>query len=213
MNLIFIVSIFVLCVFSYLAGSLSAAIIVCKLLGYPDPRGSGSNNPGTTNVLRIAGKGPAILTLTGDVAKGVIPILVGKAFNIEGYALALMGLCAFLGHLFPVFFNFEGGKGVATAVGVITTINWHIGLTLLGIWLLMAVMFRYSSLAALAAAACAPVLAYLWDKPLLYPGIVMVALLFYRHKPNIKALLKGTESKIGQKKENQNNPDTASSAK
>lgn len=186
---------------SYLAGSLSAAIIVCKLLGYPDPRGIGSNNPGATNVLRIAGKGPAILTLAGDVAKGVIPILIGKALNFEGFTLALMGLCAFLGHLFPVFFNFEGGKGVATAVGVITTINWQIGLALIGIWLLMALLFRYSSLAALTAAASAPFLIYFFDPPLLYPGIVMIALLFYRHKANIQGLINGTESKIGQKKE------------
>lgn len=202
MDLIPVLTTFVLCVFSYLAGSVSAAIIVCKLLAYPDPRGNGSNNPGATNVLRIAGKGPAILTLAGDVAKGVIPILVGKALGVEGYALGLMGLSAFLGHLFPVFFNFQGGKGVATAVGVITAINWAIGLSLLGIWLLVAVIFRYSSLAALVAAASAPILIYFWDRPLLYPAVVMVALLFYRHKANIQALLEGSESKIGQKTSN-----------
>ena len=211
MNVISIAFIFFLCVFSYLAGSVSSAIIVCKILGYPDPRGTGSNNPGTTNVLRIAGKGPAILTLAGDVAKGVIPILIGKVLNIEGFALGLMGLCAFMGHLFPVFFNFEGGKGVATAIGVITTINWQIGLALISIWLVMALVFRYSSLAALVAAACAPILIYFLDTPLFYPGLVMIVLLFYRHKTNIKGLLEGTEGKIGQKKESENNPDNTRS--
>ena len=211
MDVASIVFIVILCVFSYLAGSLSAAIIVCKVLGYPDPRGTGSNNPGTTNVLRIAGKGPAILTLAGDVAKGVIPILIGKALDIEGFALGLIGLCAFMGHLFPIFFNFEGGKGVATAVGVITTINWHIGLALIGIWLAMAVVFRYSSLAALVAAACAPILIYFMDNPLFYPGLVMIVFLFYRHKANIKGLFEGTESKIGEKKASENNPDNTKS--
>jgi len=211
LGLLSIAFIFILCVFSYLAGSISAAIIVCKVLGYPDPRGMGSNNPGTTNVLRIAGKGPAILTLAGDVAKGVIPILIGKALGIEGFALGLMGLCAFMGHLFPIFFNFEGGKGVATAVGVITTINWHIGLVLIGIWLAMAVVFRYSSLAALVAAACAPILIYFLDNPLFYPALIMIIFLFYRHKANIKGLLEGTESKIGQKKEPEDEPDSANS--
>jgi len=211
LNVISIAFIFFLCVFSYLAGSVSSAIIVCKILGYPDPRGTGSNNPGTTNVLRIAGKGPAILTLAGDVAKGVIPILIGKVLNIEGFALGLMGLCAFMGHLFPVFFNFEGGKGVATAIGVITTINWQIGLALISIWLVMALVFRYSSLAALVAAACAPILIYFLDTPLFYPGLVMIVLLFYRHKTNIKGLLEGTEGKIGQKKESENNPDNTRS--
>ena len=122
-----------------------------------------------------------------------------------------MGLCAFMGHLFPVFFNFEGGKGVATAIGVITTSHWQIGLALISIWLLMALVFRYSSLAALVAAACAPILIYLLDAPLFYPGLVMIVLLFYRHKTNIKGLLEGTEGKIGQKKASEDNPDNTKS--
>ena len=197
MELALMLSSIALCIFAYLMGSVSTAIIVCKVLRYPDPRSEGSNNPGTTNVLRIAGKFPAILTLVGDVVKGVIPILVGRWLLMDDYILAMMGLCAFLGHLYPVFFNFEGGKGVATALGVITTLSWPIGLSIMLIWLIVAVLARFSSLAALTSWALAPLIVYLVDSAFLYPMTVMSLLLIMRHHENIKKLLNGSESRIG----------------
>ena len=197
MELALMLSSIALCIFAYLMGSVSTAIIVCKVLRYPDPRSEGSNNPGTTNVLRIAGKFPAVLTLVGDVAKGVVPILVGRWLLMDDYILAMMGLCAFLGHLYPVFFNFEGGKGVATALGVMTTLSWPIGLSIMLIWLIVAVLSRFSSLAALTSWALAPLIVYLVDSAFLYPMAVMSLLLIMRHHENIKKLLDGSESRIG----------------
>ncbi|HEX4975483.1 MAG TPA: glycerol-3-phosphate 1-O-acyltransferase PlsY, partial [Pseudomonadales bacterium] len=162
MSFSFILSAVLLCIVSYLMGSVSTAILVCRALGYPDPRSEGSNNPGATNVLRIAGKGPALLTLAGDVGKGVLAILLGRVLSVDELTLALMGLAAFIGHLFPLYFNFEGGKGVATALGVITTLAWPIGLGIMLIWLVVAVLSRYSSLAALVSWALAPLLVYLY---------------------------------------------------
>lgn len=190
----------VLCILAYLLGSVSTAIIVCKLFGYPDPRSEGSNNPGATNVLRIAGKGPALLTLAGDVGKGILPIVIGRYLLPDDHLLAVMGLCAFLGHLFPLYFNFEGGKGVATALGVITTLSWPIGVAIMLIWLIVAILSRFSSLAALISWALAPLLVYLYHPALFYPVLVMTLLLIYRHRTNIKKLLAGTESRIGDKK-------------
>lgn len=197
MELPLMLSSIALCIFAYLMGSVSTAIIVCKVLRYPDPRSEGSNNPGTTNVLRIAGKFPAILTLIGDVAKGVIPVLVGRWLLMDDYILAMMGLCAFLGHLYPVFFHFEGGKGVATALGVITTLSWSTGLAVMLIWLIVAVLWRFSSLAALISWTLAPLMVYFFAKGFFYPMAVMSILLIIRHRENIKKLLSGTESRIG----------------
>lgn len=201
MDLPFTLSSIGLCIFAYLVGSVSTAILVCKVFGYPDPRSEGSNNPGTTNVLRIAGKFPALLTLAGDVAKGVLPILVGQWLLKEDYILGLMGLCAFLGHLFPLFFNFEGGKGVATALGVITTLSWPLGIAVMLIWLIVAVLSRMSSLAALISWALAPLIVYLYFEQIFYPVSVMSVCLILRHHENIMKILNGTESKIGNKSE------------
>ncbi|HYQ71317.1 MAG TPA: glycerol-3-phosphate 1-O-acyltransferase PlsY, partial [Gammaproteobacteria bacterium] len=135
----------------YLFGSISTAILVCRLMGLPDPRTTGSRNPGTTNVARIGGKKAAALTLAGDLLKGLIPVLIAHALQANATVLAGTALAAFLGHLYPVFFGFQGGKGVATALGVIYGLYWPVGLLTSAVWLVMALVFRYSSLAALTA--------------------------------------------------------------
>ena len=137
----------------YLIGSISTAIITCKLMGLEDPRSSGSNNPGATNVLRIGGKKAAIITLMGDMLKGLVPVLIVKFFNLEITVVALVAVGAFLGHLFPLFFKFKGGKGVATFFGSLIGISWQAGLAALASWLLIAYIFKYSSLSALLTAA------------------------------------------------------------
>jgi glycerol-3-phosphate acyltransferase PlsY len=187
---------------SYLLGSICTAIIVCKVLGFPDPREQGSSNPGTTNVLRIAGKGPAALTFLGDVLKCVIPVLIGHSLNLSWMMLGMVGLAAFMGHLFPVFFKFEGGKGVATAFGFAIALHWQLGLATVICWLIVAAITRYSSLAALITWALAPFLAwYLVSPDLVYSLAPMSLMLIYRHKENIRKLKNGTESKIGKKKD------------
>jgi len=192
----------VLIIISYLLGSICTAIIVCKVLGFPDPRSEGSSNPGTTNVLRIAGKGPAALTLLGDVLKCVIPVLIGHYFELSYLQLGFIGLAAFMGHLFPIFFKFEGGKGVATAFGFAIAIDWKLGLATVLCWLSIAAITRYSSLAALITWAIAPALAwYLVDPALVFSFAPMSLMLIYRHKENIRKLRDGTESKLGKKKE------------
>ena len=187
-----------LTLFAYLLGSLSAAIIVCKIMGLPDPRTQGSQNPGATNVLRIGGKKAAAITLLGDAAKGLIPVLAGQALSQDLVQLGIIGLAAFLGHLYPVFFSFRGGKGVATAFGVFVGISWMTGLALLGTWLVIARLFKISSLSALTAAVLAP--AYFWliegDQILVGIAIIISGLLIYRHRSNIKNLISGKEGKI-----------------
>ena len=189
----------------YLLGSLSSAVLVSKLLGLPDPRQSGSGNPGATNVLRLGNKLAAALTLLGDVLKGVLPVLIAKHLDAETTGMALAGLGAFLGHLFPVFFGFAGGKGVATSLGIFLALNPLIAGLQVVLWSLIALIFRYSSLAALVTALATPVL--LWwqiDDPVLTGfGIVLAALLVFRHRANVVRLVQGTESKIQLKKRKQ----------
>ncbi|RQW84476.1 MAG: glycerol-3-phosphate 1-O-acyltransferase PlsY [Methylococcus sp.] len=186
---------------AYLMGSLSTAIIVSKLTGLPDPREQGSKNPGATNVLRLGGKKADAVTLLGDAAKGLIPVLIARYLDAPADIIAAVGLSAFLGHLYPLFFGFKGGKGVATALGVLTGFSGWLGLAVLATWLLMAFLFRYSSLAALTAASLAPV--YVWlllHSPVLAgASLAMALLLISRHRGNIERLLKGEESKIGSK--------------
>ena len=186
---------------AYLLGSVSTAIIVCKLLGVADPREVGSGNPGATNVLRHAGKGPAAATLIGDAVKGVIPVVVGHAVGISTPGLSFVALAAFLGHLYPAYYAFRGGKGVATFVGVNLALDPWVGLTFIAVWLLMALIMRYSSLAALTAAAATPFTAFWLGEPPVSVAVfaVMVALVFWRHRANIDNLISGTEKKIGQK--------------
>ena len=186
---------------AYLAGSAASAILVCRALGLPDPRGEGSGNPGATNVLRIGGKGPAALTLAGDVLKGVAPVLLAKALSLSPATQALTALAAFLGHLYPLYFRFHGGKGMATALGAVTALAWPVGLAMGVLWLAVAAATRYSSLASMIAAVGAPAAA-LW----LAPGPANVAVLaalaafvLWRHRGNVRRLAGGTESRIGQR--------------
>jgi acyl phosphate:glycerol-3-phosphate acyltransferase len=186
---------------SYLIGSLSSAIIVCRLLGLPDPRTQGSQNPGATNVLRIAGKGAAAVTLLGDMLKGMIPVLAAKWLGLDLIALSLCAFAAFIGHLFPIFFHFKGGKGVATLLGALIALCWPAALCWMATWFVIALIFRYSSLSSLIASLLAPL--YLWyftDNMIVVATFaVMSALLVYRHQNNIVKLFAGTESKIGKK--------------
>ncbi len=196
---------------AYLVGSLSFAVIVSRAMGLNDPRTYGSKNPGATNVLRSGSKAAAVVTLLLDAFKGWLPVVLVKWFG-EPYGLAegtvaMVGLAAFLGHLFPVFFRFVGGKGVATALGVLLGLSGWLGLATGAVWLLAALVWRYSSLSSLLASLLAPVLYLmggdsLWvmDKSIVVAIAAMSALLLWRHAENIGRLLKGTESKLGAKK-------------
>ena len=192
---------------AYLLGSISFAVVMSKVYGIADPRTYGSKNPGATNVLRSGNKGAAIMTLLGDGAKGWLAVFLADHFatalGVGDTAVALVAIAVFLGHLWPVFFRFVGGKGVATALGVLLGINPWLGLATLATWLIIAYAFRYSSLAALVAALFAPFyygLLFGLD-PILLSVIVMSVLLAYRHSQNIANLLSGKESKIGGKKD------------
>jgi acyl phosphate:glycerol-3-phosphate acyltransferase len=190
---------------SYLIGSLSFAVIISRLMGLADPRSYGSGNPGATNVLRSGNKAAAVITLALDALKGYVPVvaafLLAPRFGWGNATIALCGLAAFLGHLWPVFFKFKGGKGVATAAGVLFGFNPLLGLATLATWAIIAAFFRYSSLASLAAAAFAPFYQLLiWDADSFALAIlVMCLLLVWRHEGNIRKLIAGTESKLGQK--------------
>jgi glycerol-3-phosphate acyltransferase PlsY len=185
----------------YLAGSLASAVIVCRLMGIEDPRHAGSGNPGATNVLRLGGKQAAAFTLAGDMLKGAVPVLAAHAAQVPEAALALTVLGAFLGHLYPVFFGFQGGKGVATAAGAITALHWPLGLGCALLWLGVAVASRFASLASLAAAALAPALAWLLTGSALYTAVLtlIAVLIAWRHRDNIRRLRAGTEGRIGHK--------------
>jgi len=192
-------------VLAYLIGSLSFAVIVSRAMGLNDPRSYGSGNPGATNVLRSGNKAAAALTLAFDVLKGYVPVLLvvlyGERWGLGEGTQGLVGLAAFIGHLWPLFFRFQGGKGVATAAGVLLAWNPWLGLATLATWLIVAFFFRYSSLASLVAAVFAPFYQMLfWDfGPMVPAMIAMSLLLVWRHSANIGKLLAGTESKLGHK--------------
>lgn len=181
---------------AYLLGSVSSAIIVCRLMGLPDPRTQGSSNPGATNVLRIGGKRAGAVTLLGDGLKGLLPMLVGHLRDAGPVVLAATGLAVFLGHLYPVFFEFRGGKGVATALGVQFGLYWPIGLTVAAIWLVVAKLFKISSISALVCMTLAPVVVWIFrPEPILIQMQVLISLiLFWRHRGNIRNLMSGAES-------------------
>ena len=189
-----------LVVFAYLLGSLSAAIITCKLMGLPDPRSEGSRNPGATNVLRFGGKKAAAITLLGDSLKGLVPVLVARLAGVDDTVLAATAMAAFLGHLYPIFFGFHGGKGVATAMGVLLGISWPVALAAAATWLLVAKGLKISSLAALIAAVLAPL--YMWllepesGSAFLSMTVALAILLVWRHRSNIQRLLSGAEGTI-----------------
>lgn len=192
---------FALLIAAYLLGSVCSAIIVCKLWGLPDPRSQGSSNPGATNVMRMGGKKPALITLAGDMAKGVPLVLLAQHLQLRPDLISAIGLAAFMGHLYPIFFKFEGGKGVATALGVLLALYWPLGLGVIGVWLAVFAAFRISSLSSITAFAVAPIAAW-YVAPSYMLGIVgMSILLIARHKTNIKALIRGEERKFGEKKE------------
>ena len=196
---------------AYLLGSLSFAVIVSRVMGLSDPRTYGSKNPGATNVLRSGSKAAAAVTLLFDALKGWLPVVLvrwfGAPYGLEEGTMALVGLAAFLGHLWPVFFRFEGGKGVATALGVLIGISGWLGLAALLTWVIIAFFFRYSSLASLVAAVFAPFfyvlgggVAWYTDARVGMAIAVMSGLLAWRHKENIQRLLQGKESRLGSKK-------------
>ena len=196
---------------AYLIGSLSFAVVVSRFMGLADPRTYGSNNPGATNVLRSGNKVAALLTLLLDAVKGWLPVWwvvhFGAAYGLGQGSMALVALAAFVGHVWPVFFRFKGGKGVATAAGVLTGIEPFLGLATLATWLIVAYFSRYSSLAALASALFAPAYYFLghrvaWyvDNRVLLAVAVMSAVLIWRHQANIGKLMRGEESRIGGKK-------------
>jgi len=190
---------------AYLLGSVSFAVIVSRLMGLADPRSYGSGNPGATNVLRTGSKLAAVLTLLGDAAKGAVAVWAvrrfGLPFGIGDWGVAMAGLAAFVGHLYPIFLRFQGGKGVATFLGVLLTLSPSVGLLACAVWVLMAVFFRYSSLSSISAAAVAPLAELLgWGFTAILPAtIVMSALLITRHQKNIAQLLAGKERRIGDK--------------
>ena len=190
-----------LVILAYFTGSLSAAIITCKLLGKVDPRTVGSRNPGATNVLRYAGKKAAILTLLGDMLKGFVPVAIGHALGLGWEWLVLVGIAAFLGHLYPVYYGFRGGKGVATAFGVFLGLNPIIGIVVLLTWMISALIFNISSLSALIATLLAPVYFYIVTSSIpLFFGLLFITLMIYwRHRTNIIEIIDGTEDKIVEK--------------
>lgn len=183
---------------AYLLGSLSSAIIVCRAMGLPDPRNEGSNNPGATNVLRIGGKKAAAITLAGDMLKGLVPVLVARLLGLEPLYLAGVALAAILGHLYPLFFRFQGGKGIATTIGAQLGLSWQIGGSVILIWLFVSKALKISSVAGLIAMGLAPFIIWLfWPAPelvIMQSGVSL--LLFWRHRENIKRLLDGSEDRI-----------------
>lgn len=186
----------------YLFGSISSAILVCRALGLPDPRTGGSNNPGATNVLRLGGRKAGALTLAGDFLKGLLPVLLARAVSNDPVVYAVAGTAAFLGHLYPLFFGFRGGKGVATGLGVLLGWSWLGAVLTLATWVVVAMLFRISSLAALTAFLAAPAYVF-WatgNPAMTITMAVLTAFTFWRHRENIARLAAGEEKPMGRKK-------------
>ena len=187
-------------IFAYLCGSISSAILVCKLAGLPDPRSQGSGNPGATNVLRIGGKAAAAAVLIFDVAKGMLPVWIAYLLHVAPLYLGLTAIAACLGHIYPVFFRFRGGKGVATAFGAIAPIGWDLTGLMTGTWLLTVLLSGYSSLGAIVSALIAPFYVW-WFKPqFTFPVSMLSCLILLRHHDNIQRLWRGQENKIWKRK-------------
>lgn len=191
--------IFTMIIAAYLIGSISSAILVCKFLGLPDPRTTGSQNPGATNVLRMSNKLIAATVLFLDIIKGTIPVWGAYFLNIDALYLGLIGVSACLGHMYPIFFNFQGGKAVATALGTLLPIGFTLGALLIITWVLVVKFSKYSSLAAIITVSIAPLYVYFLKPLYVYPTLMLSALIIFRHRDNIKRLLNGTESKITHK--------------
>ena len=185
---------------AYLLGSINSAIIVCKVFSLPDPRNFGSGNPGATNVLRIGNKITAAITLAGDLLKGLLPVIAVDLLTASAPLTAATGVAALLGHMYPLYYGFKGGKGVATMIGVLLGFDWLLGLIWISLWLFTALLFRYSSLAALTATLLIIVISWFWSDNmwLIIALLVISVFVFWRHRSNINNLLTGEETKIGE---------------
>lgn len=193
------ITILISIVIAYLIGSISNAIIVSKLMNIKDPRTNGSGNPGASNVLRLGGKYPAIIVLVADILKGLIAVMLARIVGVEGFTLGLVAIAAVIGHMFPAFFHFQGGKGVATALGGFFALSPIIGILVALSWVVIAALFRYASLASLVAAMLAPAYTLIFTNTgYTIPVIIITALILWRHQANIKRLRTGTEPKMGQ---------------
>ncbi len=186
----------IFCAIGYLMGSFSSAIIVARIFNLPDPRLAGSGNPGATNMLRLSGKLPALLVLFGDLLKGAIPILLAHIALFGYFGLAMIGLSAFLGHLFPIYFQFRGGKGVATMLGVYLALFPPLVAVMVIVWLLIAIVTRYASLASIAAALLGVIGVCLFYTSAAIPMLLLTGILIWRHRDNLNRLRLGTENKI-----------------
>ncbi|WP_036768361.1 glycerol-3-phosphate 1-O-acyltransferase PlsY [Photorhabdus australis] len=186
-------------IFAYLCGSISSAILICRLAGLPDPRQHGSGNPGATNVLRIGGRSTAAIVLIFDVLKGMIPVWLAYQLNVSPFYLGITAIAACLGHIYPIFFHFKGGKGVATAFGAIAAIGWDLMGLMTGTWLLTVLLSGYSSLGAIVSALIAPFYVW-WFKPeFTFPVAMLCCLVLLRHHDNIQRLWRGQENRIWNK--------------
>jgi glycerol-3-phosphate acyltransferase PlsY len=194
----FVLELTFLIIFAYLMGSVCSAIIVCRLFSLPDPRTQGSKNPGASNVLRLAGKQYAAYVIVGDVLKGAIPVLLAKYVHVSVPALGFMALAAVVGHIYPIFFGFKGGKGVATAIGALLGLNFVFGTLVAATWIILVNVTRYASLASIASVALAPLYSlFIVRGPDLFPPLLIIAILvIYKHRGNITRLMEGTEPKI-----------------
>ncbi|SHH94888.1 glycerol-3-phosphate 1-O-acyltransferase PlsY [Ferrimonas marina] len=191
-----------LCLVAYLLGSISSAVLVSRLFGLPDPRTQGSGNPGATNVLRLGGKGPAALVLLFDVLKGTLPVWGSYYLGLPPLALAAIGIAACLGHIYPIFFQFQGGKGVATALGAVAPIGFDMIGAVIATWVVVALISRYSSLASIVTALLAPLYAWLFKGQYAVAVALLCLLILWRHKGNMVRLWRGQEHRFGSKKKN-----------
>lgn len=184
---------------AYLLGSISSAVLICQIVDLPDPRQEGSHNPGATNVLRLGGKWPALVVLIFDILKGMLPVWLGYYLGLNQFELGMVALGACLGHIFPIFLKFRGGKGVATAFGAIAPISWSVAGTMIGCWLVVFLVTGYSSLSAVVSALIIPFVVW-WVRPeFTFPVAMVCCLLIYRHHENIQRLWRGQEDKIWSK--------------
>ncbi|HBV77137.1 MULTISPECIES: glycerol-3-phosphate 1-O-acyltransferase PlsY [Vibrio] len=195
----------VMIIFAYLLGSISSAVLICRVCRLPDPRLQGSKNPGATNVLRVGGKGAAIAVLLCDILKGMIPVWLSYFFGITPLMLGFIGVAACLGHIYPIFFHFKGGKGVATAVGTMAPIGFDLTGMVMMTWLVTFLLSRYSSLAAVVTSLLAPFYTWMIKPQYTIPVAMLSCLIIFRHYSNIKRLIEGNEPKIKSKKASQSN--------
>lgn len=191
--------ILILIIGAYFLGSISSAVLICRLFNLPDPRESGSHNPGATNVLRTGNKPAAMLVFVLDIAKGMLPVWGSYFIGVEPLYLGLIGIAACLGHIYPIFFHFQGGKGVATALGAIAPIGWELSAMMFTTWLVVVLTTRYSSLAAIISALLAPFYTWMIKPHYTLPVAMLCCLILFRHQENIKRLYRGIEPKVGEK--------------